>query len=213
MKKLDLTSSPRRTLIGFVAVLCILADSSVAQDHTYTVRGLDEPAEIVVDEWGVPHIYAATHYDAFFVQGFNAARDRLWQIDLWRRRGLGQLSEVLGEAYVQQDQAARLFLYRGDMYREWLAYASDAKVIAESFASGVNAYIDLIETNPTLLPPEFELLEYSPAKWNAEDIVRIRSHGLGWYWSQPGRPVFLWDWIPALFPRMYWRPIIWQRPR
>ena len=28
--------------------------------------------------------------------GFNAARDRLWQIDTWRRRGLGTLSEVPG---------------------------------------------------------------------------------------------------------------------
>ena len=131
MKKFALTSPPRRTITWCLVALCLLAESSVAQDHAYTVRGLDEPAEIVVDEWGVPHIYAATHYDAFFVQGFNAARDRLWQIDLWRRRGLGQLSEVLGEAYLQQDQAARLFLYRGDMYREWLAYASDAKLIAE----------------------------------------------------------------------------------
>ena len=89
----------------------------------------------------MPHIYAGTHYDAFFVQGFNAARDRLWQIDLWRRRGLGLLSEVFGEHYVEQDRAAGLFLYRGDMYSEWLAYGSDAKRIAESFTRGINAYV------------------------------------------------------------------------
>ena len=77
---------------------------------TYRVSGISQPAEIIVDHWGVPHIYAGTHYDAFFVQGFNAARDRLWQIDLWRRRGLGTLAEVFGEAYVEQDRAARLFL-------------------------------------------------------------------------------------------------------
>ena len=71
-------------------VACLLAVSVIAfaSDATYEVSGLENPAEIIVDEWGVPHIYAGTHYDAFFVQGFNAARDRLWQIDTWRRRGL-----------------------------------------------------------------------------------------------------------------------------
>lgn len=145
---------------------------------TYRLAGLEKPAEIIVDHWGVPHIYAGTHYDAFFVQGFNAARDRLWQIDLWRRRGLGLLSEVFGADFVAQDRAARLFLYRGDMYSEWLAYGSDAKKIAESFTAGINAFVSLLETHPDLKPPEFELLGYQPARWQASDVVRIRSNGL-----------------------------------
>lgn len=157
----------------FLFVGCANADNV-----RYEISGLEAPAEIIVDEWGVPHIFAGTHYDAFFVQGFNAARDRLWQIDVWRRRGLGQLAEVFGEQYVEQDRATRLFLYRGDMYREWLAYGSDAKRVAQAFTSGVNAYIDLIGEHPALLPPEFELLDYRPAKWQAEDVVRIRGHGL-----------------------------------
>ena len=61
--------------------------------------GLSAPGEIIVDRWGIPHIYAATQPDAFRLQGFNAARDRLWQIDLWRRRGLGRLSAALGRSY------------------------------------------------------------------------------------------------------------------
>jgi penicillin amidase len=141
-------------------LLLLVSVNAAAQDHSYSVSGLEQEAEIIVDEWGVPHIYANTHYDAFFVQGFNAARDRLWQIDVWRRRGLGQLSEVFGAEYVEQDRATRLFLYRGDMYREWLAYGSDAKRIAEAFTSGVNAYIDLLDEYPALLPPEFDLLDY-----------------------------------------------------
>ncbi len=124
-------------VVAFCALL-IVCGSVAAQDHSDTVSGLEQTAEIVVDEWGVPHIYANTHYDAFFVQGFNAARDRLWQIDVWRRRGLGQLSEVFGAEYLAQDRATRLFLYRGDMYREWLAYGSDAKRIAEAI-SGLRA--------------------------------------------------------------------------
>ncbi|MDZ7643428.1 MAG: penicillin acylase family protein [Woeseiaceae bacterium] len=158
--------------------LCLLLAATARADVDYTVDGLDAPAEIIIDRWGVPHIYAGTHYDAFFVQGFNAARDRLWQIDLWRRRGLGQLAEAFGSDYVEQDKAARLFLYRGDMYREWLAYGSDAKRIAEAFTAGVNAYIDLLDKRPDLLPPEFALLDYRPEKWTPADVVRIRGHGL-----------------------------------
>jgi len=75
--------------------------------------------EILIDHWGVPHIYAKNEADLFFAQGFNAARDRLFQIDLWRRRGLGELSEAFGPAYVEQDKATRLFRYRGDMKKEW----------------------------------------------------------------------------------------------
>ena len=154
------------------------ASGTEGDQKTFNVNGLDQRAEIIVDHWGVPHIYAGTHYDAFFVQGFNAARDRLWQIDLWRRKGLGQLAEVLGADYLAQDKASRLFLYRGDMYPEWLAYGSDAKRIAEAFTSGINAFVALTREQPELLPPEFALLDYDPAIWEADDVVRIRSNGL-----------------------------------
>lgn len=83
---------------------------------------------------------------------------------MWRRHGLGRLAEVFGTGYLEQDRATRLFLYRGDMYREWLAYGSDAKRIAEAFTSGINAYIELLQEKPELLPPEFSLLNYRPAR-------------------------------------------------
>ncbi len=145
---------------------------------SYLVAGLERPAEILLDPWGIPHIYAGSLYEAFFVQGFNAARDRLWQIDLWRRRGLGKLAEVFGLSYVEKDRAARLFLYRGDMYQEWLAYGSDAKRIAIAFVQGINEYVKLVQRTPELLPLEFRLLRYEPALWAPEDVIRIRSHGL-----------------------------------
>lgn len=172
-----LQSCTLAVLIGLAGTTSA-GETDAAPDATYHLAGLEQRAEIIVDHWGVPHIYAGTHYDAFFVQGFNAARDRLWQIDLWRRRGLGLLSEVFGADFVEQDRAARLFLYRGDMYPEWLAYGSDAKKIAESFTAGINAFVRLLDEYPELTPPEFELLGYEPATWSASDVVRIRSNGL-----------------------------------
>lgn len=145
----------------------------------YPVPGLTENVEILVDQWGVPHIYASTRQDVYVAQGFQAARDRLFQIDLWRRRGLGKLAEVFGPRHITQDRATRLFLYRGDMRTEWLSYSTDAKDIITAFVTGVNAYIDWAMEDPGhRLPPEFQELNYRPAYWAPEDVVRIRTHGL-----------------------------------
>ena len=174
-------------LCGVLAIangsdLNFCADRPNVPSKTLNVPGLGKPAEILIDRWGVPHIYAKSERDAFFVQGFNAARDRLFQIDLWRRRGLGQLAEVFGPAYVEQDKAARLFLYRGDLDNEWRSYSSkcttEAHGIVTAFVQGINAYIDWLSSHPEQVPFEFKHLGYSPAKWTAEDVVRIRSHGL-----------------------------------
>ena len=142
------------------------------------VTGLRAPAEILTDPWGIPHIYASSTHDAFWAQGFQVARDRLWQIDTWRRRGLGLLAQVWGAEYAEQDRAARLFLYRGDMHAEWLAYASDTKDIATAFTAGINAYVSLTREHPSRLPLEFRELGYEPAFWEPSDVARIRSHGL-----------------------------------
>lgn len=149
-----------------------------ANVSTFTVAGLTRPVELLVDKWGIPHLYAESDDDLFFAQGFNAARDRLFQMDVWRRRGLGRLAEVLGPAYVERDRAARLFLYRGDMEREWAAYGPDARRIVTRFTEGINAYVDWLADHPEALPREFGMLGYLPARWDPEDVVRIRSHGI-----------------------------------
>ena len=158
------------------------APALAGKSQSISIPGLEEPAEIRVDRWGVAHLYAESERDLFFVQGFNAARDRLFQIDLWRRRGLGQLAAVFGREFAEQDRAARLFLYRGDMDREWRMYDAGgthaARTVAQRFADGVNAYIDWLDANPERLPWEFTFAGYRPARWAADDIVRIRSHGL-----------------------------------
>jgi penicillin amidase len=149
-----------------------------ARLETRAVVGLSQPGEILVDQWGVPHIYARTVRDAFFLQGYNAARDRLWQIDLWRKRGLGLLAKDFGPTYVEQDRAARLFLYRGDMTAEWAAYGPDAKARAEAFTAGVNAFVDEVTSGARPLPTEFTVAGSKPERWLPEDVVRIRSHAL-----------------------------------
>jgi len=146
------------------------------ETETLSAAGLDAEAEILVDRWGIPHMYAKSPRDAFFVQGFNAARDRLWQIDLWRKRGLGLLAQSFGPAYAERDRAARLLIYRGDMTAEWASYGVAAKAWTQAFVEGINAWIDLVEREPERLPPEFALTGTKPERWEAEDVVRCRAH-------------------------------------
>lgn len=152
--------------------------SSAVRTTNLAVAGLEAPAEILVDYWGIAHIYAESPRDALFLQGYNAARDRLWQIDLWRKRGLGLLARDFGSDYVPQDRAARLFLYRGDMEAEWQSYGPDARGYTEAFVAGINAYVGDIRDGRRELPLEFRLAGTQPDLWQPEDVVRIRSHGL-----------------------------------
>jgi penicillin amidase len=170
------------------------------------VTGLQAPAEILTDPWGIPHIYASSTHDAFWAQGFQVARDRLWQVDTWRRRGLGLLAQVWGAQYAEQDRAARLFLFRGDVHAEWLAYASNTKDIATAFTAGINAYVTLTRQDPSRLPMEFGELGYEPAFWAPSDVARIRSHGLFHNITQEvARALMLRDFGPAAEELRRWR--------
>ncbi len=143
--------------------------------HAEKVPGLHAKVEIIRDRWGVPHIYAANTDDLFFAQGWITAKDRLFQIDLWRRTGSGKLAEVAGPSAVGRDRIARLLRYRGDWAKEWASYAPDARQIVVAFVNGINAYIQSIRGTR---PLEFRLAGYDPGLWTPEDVVS-RIAGLG----------------------------------
>jgi len=129
------------------------------------VPGLQKPVTVLRDPWGVPHIFAETQDDLFFAQGFVAAQDRLWQMEIWRRTGEGKLAEVLGPGAVERDRFARLLRYRGDLEAEYASYAPDAKQILAAFVRGVNFFI---ESSRDRLPVEFQLTGIRPEPWTPE---------------------------------------------
>src|SRR5499426_3989906 len=139
---------------------------AIAQtDGRIKLNGLQKPVKVLRDAWGIAHIYAETQDDLFFAQGFVAAQDRLWQMDLWRRAGEGKLAGVSGPSAVERDRFARLIRYRGDMKAEYESYAPDARQIIEAFVRGVNAQIELSKDR---LPIEFQLTGSKPEPWTPE---------------------------------------------
>jgi penicillin amidase len=133
--------------------------------------------EIVRDRWGVNHIYAENEHDLFFAQGYAAAKDRLFQFEMWRRRATGTVSEVFGPDELERDISARLFKYRGDLREEMNHYHPRGEAIITAYTEGINAWIDEILKTPENLPVEFRLLGIKPQKWTP-DVVISRHNGL-----------------------------------
>lgn len=152
--------------------LAARAKAALAQTSgTLRVAGLEKPVTVLRDPWGIPHIYAATQADLFFAQGFTAAQDRLWQLEMWRRAAMGELAEVMGPAAVDRDRFARLLRYRGDLDAEYASYAPDAREIVGAFVRGVNAWIVEIGSDRSRWPVEFQLTGIAPEPWTPEVVL------------------------------------------
>jgi len=160
-----------------ILLLVFLPQLLLAQPEQRTITGLEEPLEIITDQWGIPHIYAQTEADLFFAQGYNAAQTRLFQLEIWRRQVTGTVAELLGPRELQRDIGTRLFQFRGDMEQEMAHYHPHGKLIITSFVQGVNAYIAEVRANPDQLPLEFKLLNFLPGFWTPA-IVVSRHQGL-----------------------------------
>jgi penicillin amidase len=134
------------------------------------LQGLAAPATIRRDALGVPHIQAGSTLDAVRAQGYATAQDRLWQMDLLRRRAQGELAEAFGEGALRADREART-LGLGHVARAaLLALDPDSRALLEAYAAGVNAYIGAHRDE---LPLEFRLLRYEPRPWDAADTIAV----------------------------------------
>ena len=155
---------------------CTASEKEVLQEER-TVPGLENPVEILRDQWGINHIYAENQHDLFFAQGYAAAQDRLFQFEIWRRQATGTVAEILGPKELKRDIGTRLFKYRGDLTTELNHYHSEGKAIIEAYVDGVNAYINTIMKTPSQLPLPFKVLGIQPQLWTPE-VVISRHQGL-----------------------------------
>ena len=141
------------------------------------VDGLKQSVEVYRDKWGINHIYAQNQHDLFFSQGYTAAKDRLFQFEIWRRQATGSVAEILGPDEIKRDIGTRLFMYRGDINKELNHYHPQGEEIIEAYVEGVNKYISDILKTPEKLPLPFKMLDIIPEKWTPE-VVISRHQGL-----------------------------------
>lgn len=165
-------------------LLIVLAAAAVAAGYAYhvahaalpqldgrlQVAGLVARVTVTRDGHGVPTIEAANLEDLFFAQGYVTAQDRLWQMDVIRRAGRGELSEIIGPDTMRLDREQRILGLRAAAQKSWEIASPQNRDFFEAYARGVNAYI---KTQGKHLPVEFQILGYAPKPWTPEDSVVI----------------------------------------
>jgi penicillin amidase len=140
-------------------------------DGEYGISGLQAPVEVVLDRHGVPHVYASAPDDAWFVAGVLHARDRLWQMEVYRRAAYGRLSEMFGEETLPIDRRFLTLDLRRAAETEWRAAPSGVREALSRYAAGVNAH--LTDATGRRRPIEFQVLGIAPAPWTPVDSLVV----------------------------------------
>lgn len=132
-----------------------------------------KPVEMNRDSLGVPHIKARTIGDAWFVEGYTAAEDRMFQMDGLRRLAAGELAAIVGPSALESDREARRMRMRRVAEQVYANMAESDKRAMEAYARGVNAYI---ESHRGRYGAEFTLLGYDPRPWTVVDSLLCGLH-------------------------------------
>tara|TARA_R110000868_G_scaffold2321_1_gene17157 strand:- start:18446 stop:20773 length:2328 start_codon:yes stop_codon:yes gene_type:complete len=137
---------------------------------TLALAGLEQPADIVRDEHGVPHIFAGTPHDAYYALGVAHAQDRMWQMEITRRAIRGRLAEILGPDALDTDIFFRTMGLGAAAEASVAQLPADAQAALRAYSDGVNAII----TAPGYVPPpEYQILMTSPEPWTPADTVTV----------------------------------------
>ena len=163
-----------------VLVLVILTAWIVLQSHQPQLRGKNKLAgiksdvEVFYDDFGVPHIYAKSAEDAYTAFGYVHAQDRLFQMDLMRRAGLGELSELFGADFTDADMFFRTLGTNRKAVEDSARYAklpSNIQKIVNAYLDGVNQYIEHGKT-----PIEYTLIGADPEKFTVKDLYAVAGY-------------------------------------
>ena len=177
----------QRAAVPLVAILVVVAVATAVLGVGLTRRafpqttgeieipGLTGEVEVVRDELGVTHIYADTPEDLFRAQGFVAAQDRFFQMDLRRHVVNGRLAELVGEGGVETDRVIRTMGWRRVAEQELPMLDPTARGYLQAYTAGVNAYIER---------------QGSPSRMGLEYVALAR--------SAPGYQVEPWDPVDSL---------------
>jgi penicillin amidase len=170
----------KRLLIVLTIVLVVAAgvsgwwwirSSLPLLDGQLTVPGLRAPVEVLFDQHGVPSIYAIESEDAWFAAGVLHARDRRWQMELYRRVTMGRLSEVLGSDTLAFDKRFLTLGLREAATAEWERAGPQVKEALERYAAGVNSTTASMVGR--MRPIEFQVLGITPPDWEPIDSLAV----------------------------------------
>jgi len=163
-----------------------------ASRATLALAGLKAPVGVYRDTLGIPHIYAGSAEDAYFALGYLHATDRLFEMEVFRRRASGTLAEVFGKASLDDDIFVRQIGIRRSAEAAWKSHRLDGRIRSEmeAYCAGVNARLgELQKLSGPKLPAIFQQLGFTPAPWTPVDALAFPKY-MGW--DQSGTDTDVW---------------------
>ena len=154
--------------VGIFSIIKLRASLPI-RDGELQIKGLGLPVTVTTDRFGIPTITASTRRDAALALGYVTAQDRLFQMDLLRRRASGRLSEIVGDIAIKTDKRQRVIGFHRVTQAIVANLSNEQREILVAYADGVNAYIRQMDTAPF----EFLLLGYRPEPWTPEDSILV----------------------------------------
>jgi acyl-homoserine-lactone acylase len=109
-------------------------------------------AEIVRDDWGVPHITGRSDADAVFGMIYAQAEDDFNRVEMNYLTSLGRLAEAEGEKVLWQDLRQRLWIDPNTLKVDYAKSPLWLKKLMQAWAAGLNQYLaDHPEVKPKVL--------------------------------------------------------------
>ncbi len=183
-----------KILIGIISVIAVLLIFLIGLSYyllnqtlpqyngTIKVNGLKAESKIYRDSNAVAYIVTDNDYDAYFSLGFLHAQERLFQMDITRRAGLGRLSEVLGSKTLAFDKMFKTLDLYGTVKKYYPLLHKESRDMLKAYADGVNAYIREAKGKYQV---EFDVLGYDPEPWEPEHsllLVKLMAWELNISW-------------------------------
>lgn len=166
----------KRIFLGTLAIFAMIAGAvgiyvwrSVPTDTAqYALTAPLGETTVSIDTDGIPTIEAKSERDLAFAVGFMHARDRLWQLEMHRRIGRGELAEILGPKALDTDKFLRTLGVHRAARAQLANLPADVRMLLQAYADGVNSYV---RDAMIVRPPEFVILGIQPGIWEPADTV------------------------------------------
>ncbi|MFD1247224.1 penicillin acylase family protein [Nocardioides ginsengisoli] len=161
-------------IAGLTASVIVVRQSWPQTSGTLRLSALEGSVQVIRDSSGIPQIYADTTHDLMLAQGFVAAQDRFFEMDVRRHATAGRLSEMFGKAGLESDLVVRTLGWRQIAEEELPLLSPATRSALDAYAEGVNAYLE--GRSPGDMSLEYALLgltglDYKPEKWTAVDSI------------------------------------------
>jgi penicillin G amidase len=156
-------------IVAVGSIVGVMRASLPVEEGEITLPGLAARGTVLSDDLGVPSITADSRADALRILGYLHARDRLFQMELMRRKSAGRLAELFGAAAAQLDRKQRSYQLSRTAGIIVNDLPPEQRRALQAYVEGVNAYIE----QTRVLPPEFLVLQHQPEPWKAEDSILV----------------------------------------